>query len=49
MIDGAGTEFPEEFLRTQTTEVLDDEGPEMKDVVSGHTIPFFHDHHFRSQ
>lgn len=34
VVDRAGAEFAEKFFCPEASEVLDDEGPEVKDVVS---------------
>lgn len=49
VVDGAGAKFPEEFFRPQGAKVVDDEGPQVKDVVPGHTIPFLYNDHLGSQ
>lgn len=48
VVDGAGAKFPEEFFRPQGAKVVDDEGPQVKDVVPGHTIPFLYNDHLGS-
>lgn len=49
VIDGAGAKFPEEFFRPQGAEIVDDEGPQVKDVVPRHAIPFLDNHDLGSQ
>lgn len=49
VIDGAGAEFAEEFFRPQGAKVVDDERPQMEDVVPGHTIPFLYYDNLGSQ
>lgn len=48
VVDGAGAKFPEEFFRPQGAKVVDDEGPQVKDVVPGHTIPFLYNDYLGS-
>ena len=44
MIDSSCTEFAEELLGPEHLEIMDEERPEVKDVVPGETIPFLHNH-----
>lgn len=49
MIDGAGTEFPKELFSSQVSEIVDQEWPEMKDIVSGKTVSLLHDDYLRTK
>lgn len=48
VIDGAGAKFPEELFRPQGAKVVDNEGPQVKHVVPGHSIPFLYNDDLRS-
>ena len=49
MVDGAGAELSEELLGSEGFQVVDEEGPEMEDVVARVAVTLLHYHSFASQ
>lgn len=49
VIQGSGAEFSVERLGSEPTEVIDGEGPQVEDVVSGERFPLLHHHHLGPQ
>ena len=44
VIDGARAELAEEFLRPESLQIVNEVGPEVKDVVTREAVPFLYDH-----
>jgi len=49
VVDRAGAELAEELLGAEGPQILDDEGPQVEDVVPAYPISLLDDHHFASQ
>lgn len=49
MVDGAGAELPVELLGSESSEVVDGEGPEVEHVVPGKGVSLLDHHHLTAQ
>ena len=45
MVDGSGAELSEELFRAEGLQVVDDERPQMQDVVAWEAVALLHHHH----
>ena len=49
VIDGPCAKFPEELFRAQCPQVVNDERPQVEDVVARESVPLLDDHHFGAE
>ena len=49
MIDGSGAELAKKLFSAESSQVVNNKRPEMKDVVAGKSVSFFDDDDFGAQ
>lgn len=46
VVNSTGAEFAVKLLGSESSEVVNSEGPKVQDVIPGEGVPLLNDHHF---